>query len=74
MDPIHPIIPVAPNITPVTPTPLIGGVDRDARRHGTDADKRRRRRPTNAPADQLDYPSGERHGEADSGLHIDVTA
>jgi hypothetical protein len=49
MDPIHPILPTAPNIPPVTAAPLTGAVDRDARREkGAEADRRaaedRRRR------------------------------
>ncbi len=74
MDPLHPIVPVQPNIAPITPAPLIGGIDRDERRRGTDADKRRRRQPGNAPAEEPGYTSDERDGDGESGLHIDVTA
>ena len=71
MDPIHPIAPVPPNIPPVSPTPLIGGIGRDDRRRGLDQDKRRRRPPSQGPAEPaLD----EREGDDDSGLHINVTA
>lgn len=69
MDPIHPISPVPPNIPPVAPAPLIGGIGRDDRRRGLDQDKRRRP----APAEPvLDEHEGE--GDDDSGLHINVTA
>ncbi len=73
MDPIHPIVPLPPNIPPVTPTPLIGGIGRDDRRRSLDQDKRRRRPPTQAPADPvLEEHAGE--GDDDPGLHINVTA
>jgi len=71
MDPIHPISPVQPNITPITPAPLIGRTDRDGGRPGPDQDKRRRRPPAQSSTDPaLD----ERDGDEDSGLHINVTA
>jgi hypothetical protein len=69
MDPIHQIVPVAPSIPPITPAPLIGGIDREDRRRGTDEERRRRRRPR--PEDPA---SDQRDGEDDSGLHVDVTA
>jgi hypothetical protein len=74
MDPIHPIIPVQPRIPPITPAPLIGGIDRDRARGRPDADQRRRRRPGNSPVGESDYASEARDGDEDSGLHIDVTA
>jgi hypothetical protein len=69
MDPIQQIVPVAPSIPPITPTPLIGGIDREDRRRGTQEERRRRRqaRPEDPAARQRD-------GEDDSGLHVDVTA
>ncbi|HKO28050.1 MAG TPA: hypothetical protein VJU80_11375 [Solirubrobacteraceae bacterium] len=69
MDPIHQIVPVAPSIPPITPAPLIGGIDREERRRGTDEERRRRRqaRPDEPPAD-------ERDGDDNPGLHVDVTA
>ncbi|HSC04564.1 MAG TPA: hypothetical protein VLC49_14640, partial [Solirubrobacteraceae bacterium] len=70
-DPIHPIIPVAPNIPPITPAPLIGRIDRDGRRRGPDED-RRRRQPR--PDDATSQTSGERDDEGEMGLHVDVTA
>jgi hypothetical protein len=79
MDPLHPIIPVAPNLPPITPAPLVGGVSRDSSRAGAGQDERRRRRAQPEPgpdgrlADELDY-TDEYPGEDDSGLHIDVTA
>ncbi|MGN6871962.1 MAG: hypothetical protein ACTHMY_26525 [Solirubrobacteraceae bacterium] len=72
MDPIHQIIPVAPNIPPITPAPLIGRIDRDERRRGPDEERRRRRQPR--PEDPASQTSHERDGEDDSGLHVDVTA
>ena len=69
MDPIHQIVPVAPSIPPITPTPLIGGIDREGRRRGTDEEKRRRRQ-----ARPEDPASAQPDGEDDSGLHVDVTA
>ena len=69
MDPIHSIIPVAPNISPITPTPLIGRIDRDAHRRGT-AEERRRRRQARAEDPRPPVTDG----EDDSGLHVDVTA
>jgi hypothetical protein len=72
MDPIHQIVPVAPRIPPITPAPLIGGIDRDNRRRGTDDGQRRRRQ--GRPEDPAPQPSDGREGEDDSGLHVDVTA
>jgi hypothetical protein len=69
MDPIHQIVPVAPSIPPITPTPLIAGIDREDRRRGTDEERRRRR-----PARPEDPASEQHDGEDDSGLHVDVTA
>lgn len=67
MEPIQQIVPVAPSIPTITPTPLIGGIDRDDRRRGSEEERRRRRRGRPEPAVQRD-------GEDDSGLHVDVTA
>jgi hypothetical protein len=72
MDPIQQIVPVAPSIPPITPTPLIGGIDREDRRRGADEERRRRRQPRHE--DAASAPSDERDGEDDSGLHVDVTA
>jgi len=80
MDPIHPIIPVAPRIPTVTPAPMIGRVHREAARSGGGEDKRRRRRaqddrdPAAHYDGELDYAGDEADGEDDSGLHINVTA
>jgi hypothetical protein len=56
MDPIQQIVPVAPSIPPITPTPLIGGIDREDRRRGTQEERRRRRqaRPEEPAARQRD--------------------
>jgi len=72
MDPIHQIVPVAPSIPPITPAPLIGRIDRDAPRRGLDEERRRRRPPR--PEDPASEAAGERDGDDDQGLHIDVTA
>jgi hypothetical protein len=72
MDPIHQIVPVAQSIPPVTPAPLIGGIDRNGRRGGPDEKRRRRRQPR--PEDRVSEAPDGRDGESDSGLHIDVTA
>ena len=74
MDPIHPIIPVAPSIPTVTPAPLIGRVDRDGPHNEAGDDKRRRPRPQ--PPEDPDTPdyTYDADGEDDSGLHINVTA
>jgi hypothetical protein len=69
MDPIHQIVPVAPSIPPITPAPLIGGIDREERRRGTDEERRRRRQ-----ARPNDPASDERDGDENPGLHVDVTA
>jgi len=78
MDPLHPIIPIPPNIPSVTPAPMMGRVDRDSSRAGAGQDQRRRRRPPAAPGttdyDEFDYAVEETEGEDDSGLHINVTA
>ncbi|HUK78947.1 MAG TPA: hypothetical protein VL117_15325 [Thermoleophilia bacterium] len=70
MDPIHPIIPVAPSIPTVSPAPLIGRVDRDGPHNDAGEEKRRRRRPQ--LQDAPDTPGAS--GDDDSGLHINVTA
>jgi hypothetical protein len=69
MDPIHQIVPVAPSIPPITPAPLIGGIDREDRRRGSDEERRGRRQRRPEPG-----LSEERDGEDESGLHVDVTA
>jgi hypothetical protein len=80
MDPLHPIVPIGPNIPPITPAPMAGRVDRDRSRAGTGQDKRRRRRAqeeSRAPlagSEGLDYLVDDADGEDDSGLHINVTA
>jgi hypothetical protein len=78
MDPLHPIIPIAPNIPPITGAPLVGGISRDSSRAGAGQDKRRRRSPaedgsSSASYDGLDYVD-DADEDDDSGLHIDVTA
>ncbi|HYB27471.1 MAG TPA: hypothetical protein VEF89_12700 [Solirubrobacteraceae bacterium] len=80
MDPLHPIIPVTPNLPPISPAPTVRGVGRDSSQAGGGQDQRRRRRaqpergPGGLPGDELDYADESSDGEDDSGLHIDVTA
>ncbi|HTX08474.1 MAG TPA: hypothetical protein VME22_07670 [Solirubrobacteraceae bacterium] len=80
MDPIHPIAPLAPNITEIRPTPMARPVDRDSSRGGRGSDQRGRRRPqpdgnpSDPSSDQFDYAEDYADPEDDSGLHIDVTA
>ena len=74
MDPLHPIVPIGPNIPPITPAPMVGRLDRDGSHTADGQDKRRRRRPPadTAPGhDSLEYAADD---ELDGGLHIDVTA
>jgi hypothetical protein len=86
MDPIHPIIPQAPNIPPVAPSPMAGKIDREHRRDDEGAGGRyggkRRPRPDatvslhgDQDADQTsweDYDLSDEEG--DGGLHVDVSA
>ncbi len=44
MDPIHPIVPVTPNILPILRAPRVGHVDRDAQRDRADGRRPERRR------------------------------
>jgi hypothetical protein len=80
MDPLQPILPVAPNISPITPAPMVGRVGPDSSRSGAGQDKRRRRRPQpdrgaeGMTGHELDYAVDFPEDEDDSGLHIDVTA
>jgi hypothetical protein len=80
MDPLHPIVPVAHNIPPVTPAPMAGPVDRDGGRNAPDPEERRRKREPAAHAsvegsdyyvDDVGHDDG---GDDDSELHINVTA
>jgi hypothetical protein len=73
MDPIHPIIPVPPNIPPVTPAPLIGRIDREDRRRSPDDEQRHGKKSSPDPT-AADYAVDERDGDEDSGLHVNVTA
>jgi hypothetical protein len=79
MDPLHPIVPVPPNIPPVTPAPMAGTVNREGARNKADQDKRRRRRPeadaaAHASVEGADYYLDDPGDDDDSGLHINVTA
>ena len=79
MDPLHPIVPVAPNIPPVTPAPMAGGIHRDGARSDADLNRRRRRRPeseaaAHASIEGTDYYLDDPGDDDDSGLHINLTA
>ena len=72
MDPIHPIVPVTPNILPILPTTKVGQVDRDAARDPAEQ-QRRKRRPASegAPDSAGELPPA----AEDDGLgHVDLTA
>jgi len=76
MDPIHPIVPQAPRISPVTPPPAVARAQeqRDQRRREAAEERRRRARARDRGA--LDE-NGEDpvDGDADDGHpHIDITA
>jgi hypothetical protein len=80
MDPIHPIAPLPPNIPPVSPAPMAGGVDRDGARRNQDPQQRHRRRPQSEPAAHASVEGADYYlddvedDDGDSGLHISVTA
>jgi hypothetical protein len=77
MDPLHPIVPVAQNIPPVTPAPMAGRVDRDGGRSTQDPEQRRRKREpaAHATVEGTDYYVDDAvDDDDDSGLHISVTA
>jgi hypothetical protein len=78
MDPLHPIVPVSPNIPSVSPAPRAGGVDRDGAHGGAGRDQRRRKQPdapaAHATVDGSDYYLDDPGEGDDSGLHINVTA
>jgi hypothetical protein len=77
MDPLHPIVPVAQNIPPVTPAPMAGRVDRDGGRNTQDPEQRRRKREpaAHATVEGTDYYLDDAvDDDDDSGLHINVTA
>jgi hypothetical protein len=89
MDPIHPIIPQAPNIPPVAPSPMAGKIDRERQRDeggagGRYVGKRRPRPdatvslhgdPDAADGDQTSWEEYDLSDEeGDGGLHVDVSA
>ncbi|HUJ34717.1 MAG TPA: hypothetical protein VLW51_05870 [Solirubrobacteraceae bacterium] len=79
MDPLHPIVPVAPNIPPVTPAPIAGRIDGNPAGNNRDRDQRRRRRPeseaaAHASIEGTDYYLGDAGDDDEPGLHINVTA
>lgn len=67
MDPIHPIVPHPPSISPVTPAPMAGQVNRDGGRNP--GEQRRKRRPPPDEPEEGDGFTGE-----DGLTHIDVNA
>jgi hypothetical protein len=79
MDPLHPIVPVPPNIPPVTPAPMAGAVNRDGARSNADQNKRRQNRPeshaaAHASVEGADYYLDDPGADDEPGLHINVTA
>jgi hypothetical protein len=75
MDPLHPIIPTAPPIRPVAPSPGARATSRDAGRGAGGGGEQRRRRAGNEP------PAQDTEGELapavegeDDHPHIDVIA
>jgi len=74
MDPIHPIVPVPPNIPPVTPTPLTGRIERDTPRQSLEDRRRRKRAQIHDTPDASPNPEQSPSDGDDSGLHINVTA
>jgi hypothetical protein len=78
MDPIHPIVPQAPHIAPVTPAPGAGRVQqRDERRRQAAARHRQtdeRRRDQQREPDGQYRDADELDGSDDDGHpHVDVT-
>ena len=72
MDPIHPILPVPPNIPPVTEAPRVGKLDRDQRREpGDEAEKRQPNPRTSLRSASTD---DEHAADGEPRPHIDVTA
>jgi hypothetical protein len=79
MDPLHPIVPVPPNIPPVTPAPTAGAVNRDGARSNADQNRRRQNRPesdaaAHASVEGADYYVDDPGDDDEPGLHINVTA
>ncbi len=77
MDPIHPIVPHAPRISPVTSSPAVSRAQSQAdERRRQSAEERRRRARDQRSADELpDGPAGPAGPADDDGHpHIDITA
>jgi hypothetical protein len=79
MDPLHPIVPVPPNIPPVTPAPTAGAVNRDGARRNADQDRRRQNRSesdaaAHASVEGADYYVDDPGDDDEPGPHINVTA
>ena len=75
MDPIHPIVPTAPNIPPVAPAPGVTPTDRQVERRRQEGERERRRRRQQ----HRDSYNGQESrgddgdaGEDDGRLHVDV--
>jgi hypothetical protein len=74
MDPLHPILPVPPNIPPVLPPPSVGRVNPDAGRGGDDSERPRRERRKDEYQED-DLPLDAELGPDDEPRpHIDITA
>ena len=71
MDPIHPIVPVTPDILPILPAPKSGRIDRESARERAEQQRRRRRPPSGAADAANELPSA---AEDDRLGHVDLTA
>jgi hypothetical protein len=76
MDPIHPIVPQAPRISPVNPSPGVTRAQqqRDQRRRQADDERRRRERREPGAVDEYDDAPIDVDGDDDGHPHIDITA
>jgi hypothetical protein len=76
MDPIHPIIPTAPNLSPVAPAEAVTPTDRRVERQRQEEERERRRRRQQARDSYNDQesPSDDDDAGDDGRLHVDVTA
>jgi hypothetical protein len=75
MDPIHPIIPTAPNLSPVVPAEAVTPTDRrvERQRQEQERERRRRRQQRDSYNDQ-ESPADDDDAGDDGRLHVDITA
>lgn len=77
MDPIHPIVPTGPSISPIAPAPAVAPADRQVERRRQEEERERRRRQQqrrDSYNDQESPDDDDDAGEDDGRLHVDVTA